>query len=96
MGLTPRRVGAVIVTAAGLTALASAVLGITVGTLAGRWPVDAQGRADGTGSGVAHSPSASVLLALVAGGVLGAVATALVPAGRAVRRRPADSLTETM
>ncbi|MFD3558076.1 hypothetical protein ACFWVU_00125 [Streptomyces sp. NPDC058686] len=72
--------------------MTSAVLGIAIGALAGRWLVDAQSRADGTGSGIAHPPSASVLLTLVAGAVL----AALVPAARAVRRRPADFLTETM
>ncbi|MFZ3467988.1 FtsX-like permease family protein [Streptomyces sp. 4.24] len=96
IGLTPRQVGGVIVTAAALTALASAVLGTALGTLAGGWLVDAQGRADGTGSGIAGHPPASVLLTLVAGAVLGAVAAALLPAARAARRRPVDSLTETM
>ncbi|WP_406179771.1 ABC transporter permease [Streptomyces sp. NBC_01006] len=96
IGLTPRQVGAVIVTAAGLTALVSAVLGTSVGTLAGGWLVDAQGRADGIGAGIAHRPPTLVLLTLVAGAVLGAVAAALVPAARAARRRPADSFTETM
>ncbi|MER6449188.1 ABC transporter permease [Streptomyces venezuelae] len=96
IGLTPRQIGAMIVTAAGLTALASAVLGTTVGALSGRWLVDAQGASSGIGAGIAQLPPLPVLLTVIAGAVLGAVAAAVLPATRAARRRPADSLSETL
>ncbi|MEU5806619.1 FtsX-like permease family protein [Streptomyces sp. NPDC047718] len=96
IGLTPRQIGAMIVTAAGLTALLSAGLGTAVGALAGRWLVDAQGASSGIGSGIAQLPPPAVLVTVVAGAVLGAVAAAALPATRAARRRLADSLSETL
>ncbi|MFI6004813.1 FtsX-like permease family protein [Streptomyces sp. NPDC051366] len=96
IGLTPRQIGAMIVTAAGLTALASAVVGTTVGALSGSWLVDTQGASSGIGAGIAQLPPFPVLLTVVAGAVLGAVAAALVPATRTARRRLADSLSETL
>ncbi|QNP61997.1 ABC transporter permease [Streptomyces genisteinicus] len=96
IGLTPRQIGAVIVTAAGLTALLSAALGTTAGALAGHWLVDAQARTSGMGAGVAQAPPVTVLLAVAAAAVAGAVAAAALPAARTARRRPADSLSETL
>ncbi|MGW4687087.1 FtsX-like permease family protein [Streptomyces sp. NPDC004244] len=96
IGLTPRQIGAMIVTAAGLTALLSAGLGTAVGALAGRWLVDAQGASSGIGSGIAQLPPLPVLLTVVAAAVLGAAAAAALPATRAARRRLADSLSETL
>ncbi|MER6779634.1 MULTISPECIES: FtsX-like permease family protein [unclassified Streptomyces] len=96
IGLTPRQIGSVIVTAAGLTALASAVVGTVLGVLSGSWLVDAQGASSGIGAGIARFPSAPVLSVVVAGAVLGAVVAALVPATRTARRRLADSLSETL
>ncbi|NXY98623.1 FtsX-like permease family protein [Streptomyces sp. BR123] len=96
IGLTPRQIGAMIVTAAGLTALASAVLGTAAGALAGRWLVDAQGASSGIGAGIAQPPPLPVLLTVIAAAVLGAVAAAALPAARAARRRLADSLSETL
>lgn len=96
IGLTPRQIGAMIVTAAGLTALAAALLGTAAGALCGRWLVDVQGASSGIGAGIAHLPPAAVLLTVVAGAVLGAVGAAALPAARAARRRLADSLSETL
>ncbi|MFJ5552209.1 FtsX-like permease family protein [Streptomyces sp. NPDC093225] len=96
IGLTPRQIGAMIMTAAALTALVSAVAGTTVGVLAGRWLVDAQGAASGIGAGIARLPSPAVLLTVVVAAVLGAVAAAALPATRTARRRLADSLTESL
>ncbi|MFI8263801.1 MULTISPECIES: ABC transporter permease [unclassified Streptomyces] len=96
IGLTPRQIGSMIVTAAALTALAAAVVGTVLGVLSGGWLVDAQGASSGIGAGIARFPSAPVLSVVVAGAVLGAVAAALVPAARTARRRPADSLSETL
>ncbi|AYV31840.1 FtsX-like permease family protein [Streptomyces sp. ADI95-16] len=96
IGLTPRQIGSMIVTAAGLTALAAAVVGTTVGAVSGSWLVDAQGASSGIGAGIAHLPSPTVLVTVVLGTVLGAVAAAMVPATRTARRRLADSLSETL
>ncbi|WP_329192266.1 MULTISPECIES: ABC transporter permease [unclassified Streptomyces] len=96
MGLTPRQIGSMIVAAAGLTALVSAVAATVVGALSGSWLVDAQGASSGIGAGIAHPPSLPVLLAVIVAAVLGAVAAATLPATRTARRRPADSLSETL
>ncbi|MFB7462594.1 FtsX-like permease family protein [Streptomyces sp. NPDC056224] len=96
IGLTPRQIGAMIVTAAGLTALVSAVAGTTVGVLSGSWLVDTQGASSGIGAGIAQLPPLPVLLTVIGGAVLGAVAAAALPAARAARRRLADSLSETL
>ncbi|MGW7290614.1 FtsX-like permease family protein, partial [Streptomyces sp. NPDC054847] len=96
IGLTPRQIGSVIVTAAGLTALASAVVGTALGALFGMWLVDAQGSSSGMGAGIAHLPPWPVLVSVVAGAVAGAVAAASLPATRTARRRLADSLSETL
>ncbi|MFE6839370.1 FtsX-like permease family protein [Streptomyces sp. NPDC057705] len=96
IGLTPRQIGSMIVTAAGLTALVSAVVGTTVGALTGSWLVDRQGASSGIGAGIAQLPPLPVLLTVIVGAVLGAVAAAALPATRAARRRLADSLSETL
>ncbi|MFE5676318.1 FtsX-like permease family protein [Streptomyces erythrochromogenes] len=96
IGLTPRQIGAMIVTAAGLTALAAALVGTTVGLLSGTWLVDTQGASSGIGAGIAQLPPLPVLLTVIAGAVLGAVAAAALPATRTARRRLADSLSETL
>ncbi|MCX4545813.1 ABC transporter permease [Streptomyces sp. NBC_01565] len=96
IGLTPRQIGSMIVTAAGLTALASALVGTAAGVLFGRWLVDTQGASSGIGAGIAHPPPLPVLLTVILAAVLGAVAAALLPATRTARRRLADSLSETL
>ncbi|MFJ3964946.1 FtsX-like permease family protein [Streptomyces sp. NPDC090036] len=96
IGLTPRQIGSMIVTAAGLTALAAAVVGTTVGVLSGSRLVDTQGASSGIGAGIAQLPPWPVLLTVIVGAVLGAVAAAALPAARAARRRLADSLSETL
>ncbi|WP_030594871.1 ABC transporter permease [Streptomyces anulatus] len=96
IGLTPRQIGAMIVTAAGLTALVSAVVGTTVGALSGKWLVDTQGASSGIGAGIGQLPPLPVLLTVIVGAVLGAVVAATLPATRAARRRLADSLGETL
>ncbi|WP_327418193.1 FtsX-like permease family protein [Streptomyces sp. NBC_01233] len=96
IGLTPRQIGSMIVTAAGLTALVSAAVGTTVGALSGSWLVDTQGASSGIGAGIAQLPPLPVLSTVIVGAVLGAVAAATLPAIRAARRRLADSLSETL
>ncbi|GGQ27170.1 FtsX-like permease family protein [Streptomyces roseolilacinus] len=92
MGLSPREVTAVTVTAVGCTALAAAVAGTALGVPLAHWLIDHEGRTSGVGAGIAHGPSPLHLLAVVAAAVLGAVALAVVPAARAARRRLADTL----
>ncbi|MFJ8077373.1 FtsX-like permease family protein [Streptomyces sp. NPDC096176] len=96
IGLTPRQIGAIIVTGAALTALVSAVVGTALGAVSGSWLVDVQGSSSGMGAGIAHLPPWPVLVVVVVGAVLGAVAAASLPATRAARRRPADSLSDTL
>ncbi|MGP3683233.1 FtsX-like permease family protein [Streptomyces sp. IBSNAI002] len=96
IGLTPRQIGATIVTAAGLTALVAALAGTGLGVLSGTWLVDTQGASSGIGAGIAQPPPLPVLLTVIAGSVLGAVAAAAVPATQTARRRLADSLSETL
>lgn len=93
IGLTPRQITAVMVTTIGLTTLAAALAGTALGTVAGSWLIDAQGRASGIGAGIAVGPPSWVLVALGGVAVAGALAVGTVPAARAARRRLADTLS---
>ncbi|MFG2641944.1 ABC transporter permease [Streptomyces sp. NPDC048370] len=96
IGLTPRQIGAVIVTAAALTTLVSALLGTVVGAALGRWLVDEEGRSSGIGAGIAHVPSPLALVTLVATATAVGAAAALAPAVKTARRRLIDSASETL
>ncbi|MFE2093352.1 ABC transporter permease [Streptomyces sp. NPDC059460] len=96
IGLTPRQIGAVIVTAAALRALVSALLGTGVGAALGQWLVDEEGRSSGIGSGIAHVPSPLVLVTLVVTATAVGAAAALAPAVKTARRRLIDSASETL
>uniref|UniRef100_UPI00140D7D2D FtsX-like permease family protein n=1 Tax=Streptomyces sp. YIM 98790 TaxID=2689077 RepID=UPI00140D7D2D len=96
IGLTPRQIGAVMVTATGFTALAAALAGTALGVPAGRWLIDAQGRSSGIGAGIAQTPPLPLLAAVVVLAVAGALAVSAVPATRTAHRRPADSLSESL
>ncbi|MFE3323617.1 ABC transporter permease [Streptomyces sp. NPDC059176] len=93
IGLSPRQITAVTVTAVGCTALAAASAAAIVGVPLGRWLIDTEGRSSGIGAGIARTPSAVHLLVLVGAAVLGAAALATLPAARASRRRLADNLS---
>ncbi|MCF4137782.1 ABC transporter permease [Streptomyces sp. Tue 6430] len=93
IGLSPRQITAITVTATGCTALAAVLVGTVLGTPLARWLIDAQGRSSGIGAGIAHGPSPVLLLLFGAAAVLGATALAAVPAARAARRRLADTLS---
>ncbi|MGI5442581.1 ABC transporter permease [Streptomyces shenzhenensis] len=93
IGMSPRQITAITVTATGCTALAAVVAGTALGLPLARWLIDAQGSSSGIGAGIAQSPSAGLLLALGAGAVLGAAALAALPASRSVQRRLADTLS---
>ncbi|MBD9730339.1 FtsX-like permease family protein [Streptomyces sp. H28] len=93
IGLSPRQITAITVTATAGTALAAVVVAVALGLPLAHWLIDAQGRSSGIGAGIAQGPPALFLLALGAAAVLGAAALATVPAARAARRRLADTLS---
>ncbi len=92
IGLSPRQITAITVTATGCTALAAVLAATALGLPLAHWLIDAQGASSGIGAGIAQNPSPVLLLALGAGAVLGAAALAALPAARAARRRLADTL----
>ncbi|MCC5479511.1 ABC transporter permease [Streptomyces sp. NPDC059680] len=93
IGMSPRQITAITVTAASCTALAAVIAGTALGLPLGRRLIDAQGSSSGIGAGIAQTPSPGLLLALGAAAVLGAAALAALPAARAARSRLADTLS---
>ncbi|MGW3210421.1 ABC transporter permease [Streptomyces sp. NPDC001135] len=93
IGMSPRQITAITVTATSCTALVAALAGTALGLPLARRLIDAQGSSSGIGAGIAQSPSPVQLLALGAAAVLGAAALAALPATRAARRRLADTLS---
>ncbi|MBO4254344.1 ABC transporter permease [Streptomyces griseorubiginosus] len=93
IGLSPRQITAITVTATGCTALAAVLVGTILGAPLARWLIDAQGRSSGIGSGIAQNPPSLLLALFGTAAVLGATALAALPAARAARRRLADTLT---
>ncbi|MET9734423.1 FtsX-like permease family protein [Streptomyces sp. NPDC006458] len=93
IGLSPRQITAITVTATGGTALVAVLLATALGLPLAHWLIDAQGRSSGIGSGIAQGPSPVLLLLLCASAVLGATALAALPASRSARRRLADTLS---
>ncbi|MFI6853673.1 FtsX-like permease family protein [Streptomyces sp. NPDC050416] len=93
IGLSPRQITAITVTATGCTALAAVLAASALGLPLAHWLIDAQGRSSGIGAGIAQGPSAPLMLLLGAAAVLCAAALAAVPAARAARRRLADTLS---
>ncbi|GGT62113.1 ABC transporter permease [Streptomyces purpureus] len=93
IGLSPRQITAVTVTAIGCTSLAAAVAGTALGVPVANWLIDREGHSSGIGAGIAHAPPLLQLLTLAVAAVLGALALTIVPAARAARRRLADTLS---
>ncbi|WP_225829245.1 FtsX-like permease family protein [Streptomyces naphthomycinicus] len=93
IGMSPRQITAITVTATSCTALAAVVAGTALGLPLARRLIDAQGGSSGIGAGIAQSPSPGLLLLLGSAAVLGAAALAVLPAARAARRRLADTLS---
>lgn len=93
IGLSPRQITAVTVTATAGTALVAVVLAMALGLPLAHWLIDAQGRSSGIGAGIAQGPSPVLLLLVGTAAVLGAAALAALPAARAARRRLADTLS---
>ncbi|MFD6945283.1 FtsX-like permease family protein, partial [Streptomyces roseolus] len=96
IGLTPRQIGAVVVTSAALTALAASLLGTAAGAALGHRLVDAEAAATGLGAGVARLPAPALLAALVLATTAAGALAALAPATRTARRRLVDSPGETL
>ncbi|MCZ7461880.1 ABC transporter permease [Streptomyces sp. WMMC940] len=93
IGLSPRQITAVTVTAVGCTALAAAVVGAGLGVPLAHWLIDSEGRSSGIGAGIAQTPSPLHLVLLATAAVIGAIALAALPAARAARRRLVDTLS---
>ena len=93
IGLSPRQITAVTVTATACTALVAALAGTALGVPLAHWLINAQGRSSGIGAGIAQGPSPMLLVLFDAAAVLGAAALAALPAARAARRRLADTLS---
>ncbi|MFE9179092.1 FtsX-like permease family protein [Streptomyces sp. NPDC007126] len=93
IGLSPRQITGITVTATACTALAAVLLAAVLGLPLAHWLIDAQGSSSGIGAGIARSPSPVLLVVVGAGAVLGAAALAAVPSARAARRRLADTLS---
>lgn len=92
IGLSPRQITGITVTATGCTALAATAGALALGLPLAHWLIDAQGSSSGIGAGIARGPSPVVLSVFAAAAVLGALALAVLPALRAARRRLADTL----
>ncbi|MEU8473281.1 FtsX-like permease family protein [Streptomyces sp. NPDC029006] len=93
IGMSPRQITGIAVTATSCTTLAAAVAAMALGLPLARRLIDAQGGSSGIGSGIAQYPAPGVLLLLGSAAVLGAAALAALPAARAARRRLADTLS---
>ncbi|MGV9244134.1 ABC transporter permease [Streptomyces sp. NPDC003710] len=93
IGLSPRQITGITVTATVCTALAAVCVGTALGLPLAHWLIDAQGRSSGIGAGLAQIPSPLLLVLFGAAAVLGAAALAALPASRAARRRLADTLS---
>lgn len=93
IGLSPRQITAITVTATGCTVLAALTVAMALGLPISHWLIDAQGRSSGIGAGIARAPSPVALSAFGAAALLGALALAALPATRATRRRLADTLS---
>ncbi|MFE3268073.1 FtsX-like permease family protein [Streptomyces sp. NPDC059215] len=92
IGLSPRQITMVTVSATGCTALAAFLAAAALGTPLASWLIDAQGRSSGIGAGIAQSPPPVLLVVFGLATVLGAAGLAALPAARTARRRLADTL----
>ncbi|MFI5475770.1 ABC transporter permease [Streptomyces cacaoi] len=93
IGLSPRQITAITVTATGCTVGAAVAVALALGLPLSHWLIDAQGRSSGIGAGIAQAPSLVALSAFGAAALLGALALAALPATRASRRRLADTMS---
>ncbi|WP_159476907.1 ABC transporter permease [Streptomyces caniferus] len=96
VGLTPRQITGVIVSATAFVTLAAAVAGTALGLLASEWLINLQGRTSGWGTGIAQQPAPAILLLVIALAVTIAATASVLPAARAARRRLADSASDLL
>ncbi|MGW0994719.1 FtsX-like permease family protein [Streptomyces sp. NPDC002520] len=92
MGMSTRQITATMVTTTTTTVLLATIAATALGLPLAHQLINAQGNSSGIGAGIAHSPSAPLLLATGAAAVLGAAALAVPPAARAARKRVSDTL----
>jgi putative ABC transport system permease protein len=88
IGLTPRQAFGMMATRGAVPALVGVVLGVALGVPLALRLIDAQGRADGVGAGIAHAPSVAALLALVVLTATAGAALSALAALRAARSQP--------
>ncbi|MET7390601.1 FtsX-like permease family protein [Streptomyces sp. NPDC005529] len=93
IGLTPRQVTAVTVTATASIVFAAVLAGTALGLPLAHWLIDSQAKSSGLGAGIARGPSSALLLLCGSVVVMGAAALAVLPAHRAAHRRLADHLS---
>ncbi|MFG3022563.1 FtsX-like permease family protein [Streptomyces sp. NPDC048254] len=93
IGLSPRQITGVTVTATACTALAAVLAGTALGAPLAHWLINTQGRSSGIGAGIAQGPPLALLAVFGTAAVLGAAALSALPATRAARRRLADTLS---
>ncbi|MFC7216947.1 FtsX-like permease family protein [Streptomyces polyrhachis] len=96
IGMSPRQIAAVTVTATACTALTAALAATALGLPLARWLIDTHGTASGIGAGIARAPSPYALTAILATAILASAALAAYPATRAAHHRPADTPHATM
>ncbi|MET7694530.1 FtsX-like permease family protein [Streptomyces sp. NPDC005483] len=92
IGLSPRQIASITVSATAGAAAAAVLLALAAGLPLAHWLINAQGRSNGVGSGIAALPSPASLLLFGCCAVGGAVLLAAVPAARAARLRLTDTL----
>ncbi|MFF8883548.1 ABC transporter permease [Streptomyces flaveolus] len=91
IGLSPRHITAISVTATTCVTLVAVSVALAAGLPLAHWLVDAQGRSTGVGAGLAQPPPAGCLIVFCLTAVSAAAVLSALPAARAVHRHRADA-----